>query len=270
MSITTGHREYFMAQNSAIAKGLSFSSDELTEALETDVSAIIREDAGKDEIEELLLGVGETEFAPDAVRTVLDSDRLPEDWRVGEALAEAYLVEHCECTFPWPVSRDEKDPESSMPGTDLVGFQTIDEGENPKRFAFGEVKTSGQNEYPPSLMYGRHGMKLQLEELRDSELKRKNLVLYLAHRAVGRAWASDYRSAFYRYQNNSGDVSILGVMVRDVTPDVADLRARCNDLGNSCPGTMTATLVALYLPAGSINGIGNRINLTREGDDVRN
>jgi len=270
MTIAKGTQVYDVEHTPVIARGLTFDDQELTHALDGPVSEVIRDDAGIDELEALLVGVKETGFAPDAVKAVLVADGSLKDWRVGEALAEAYLTEHRRCMFPWPVSRDEKDPNASMPGADLVGFQDIDGEDRPKRFAFGEIKTSSQEAYPPSLMYGRHGMKSQLEDLRDSEPTRKALVVYLAHRAPGRDWENHYRTAFGRYMQDSADVAVFGVMIRDVEPNIGDLRARSRSLANGRPDAMVIELYAIYLPVGSIAGIHSRIRLSQEGDHARN
>jgi hypothetical protein len=120
---------------------------------------------------------GKARQSNEALGQILRSDRAVEAWRVGEAIAESYLVEHRHCEFRWPGGRDLKNPESSPAGTDLVGFQT--DAATSVRFSFGEVKTSNHAEYPPSLMYGRHGLKQQLEGLRDSHAVKDVLVKYL-------------------------------------------------------------------------------------------
>jgi hypothetical protein len=139
-----------------------------------DVRAIIHDDAGVAEVEALLTGVATTEFAVTAVQQILRTTRQVEPWRVGEAIAEVYLVEHRHCEFPWPGGRDLKNPVSSPAGTDLVGFQLPAEAS--VRFSFDEVKTSNHQNYPPSLVYGRHGLKQQLENLRDSTAVKDALV----------------------------------------------------------------------------------------------
>ena len=270
MTIASGTEVYNADEPPVRARGLAFDADELAAALDGPVAAIIRDDSGVDEVEDLLLGVGATEFDPEAVKAVFCADHEPEDWRVGEALAEAFLAEHRGCMFPWPVSRDEKDPNASMPGTDLVGFRETGEESRPTRFAFGEVKTSEQQEYPPSLMYGRHGLKSQLEDLRDREPVRQALVIYLAHRAVGRDWGGDYRAAFGRYIQDAADVAVFGLMIRDVEPNERDLQARARNLANGLPDAMVVELYAFYLPSGSISGLGQQIRLSEEGDHASN
>lgn len=59
-----------------------------------------------------------------------------------------------------------KKPKSSLPGADIVGlYQQTDD----TFFLFGEIKTSSHSEYPPSVMYGEHGLKKQLEDLCENK-----------------------------------------------------------------------------------------------------
>ena len=61
-------------------------------------------------------------FASDNLRSALSAKHPVFDWQVGEAMAEAYLVDHRQCEFPWPSGRDLRNPEASPAGADLVGF----------------------------------------------------------------------------------------------------------------------------------------------------
>jgi len=178
-------------------------------------------------------------------------------WRVGEAIAESYLVEHRHCEFPWPGGRDLKNPDSSPAGTDLVGFQT--HATTSVRFSFGEVKTSNQNEHPPSLMYGRHGLKQQLEDLRDSPAVKDALVKYLGLHASGRPWLGRFREAATRYIHDRTDVAIFGVLVRDVEPNSLDCSERAKRLAQQCPPSSAIELLALYLPVDRISTLPQRV-----------
>ena len=229
------------------------------------VSEIIRDDKGNEAVEELLLGVADTGFKQDVVRRILSHDRVPEDWRVGEALAECYIRDHRQCTFPWPAARDQKNPESSPTGADLVGFQKTNPGEANSRFAFGEVKTSTEHRWPPQVMFGRHGMVRQLEALRDNPDTKDHLVKYLGHRVTNAKWKKQYIQSTARYLANPADVSLFGVLVRDVEPKEADLSSRAKALATNCPRSTAIELIAAYLPVGSISGIGKRVKPKKEG-----
>jgi len=245
-----------------MARGYSFNDTELDNML-ADVYTIVRDEAGASEVEVFLAGIATTEFADATLQQVLRSDRQLEDWRIGEAIAECYLVEHRDCEFPWPCGRDLKNPDSSPAGTDLVGFQQP--GGASARFSFAEVKTSTQCKYPPSLIYGRHGLKQQLDDLRDSAAVKDGLVKYLGLHAPGRPWVATYRQAASRYIHDRSDVTIFGVLVRDVDPNHLDCSVRANELCQQCPGLTVIELLALYLPAGSIPTLPQRISIYEEG-----
>ena len=240
---------YTLGAHPVTGSGLGMCDDDLDEALSGPVAGLVFDDPGRAEISELLGGVVDTAFGRDNLDAVLNHEEVPEDWRVGEALAECFLTELKGCTFPWPDSRDERKRGSSLPGADLVGFQREGQVE---RFAFGEVKTSAEATYPPSAAYGRHGLKSQMEDLRDSRKIRDGLVKYLGHRASSSTWGERYRIAAKVYLSDPGDVRIFGLLIRDVLPNEVDLRARVRKLGRNCPNATVIEMVALYLPEGRI------------------
>lgn len=256
---TTIH--YTLGTHPVTGTGLEVSDEQLDEALSGSVSEIVFDDAGKEAVAHLLDGLAETEFAQENLDTLLSSPHPPEDWRVGEALAESYLSASQDCFFPWPDSRDERKRGSSLPGADLVGFQQESDGD---RFAFGEVKTSSEASYPPGAAYGRHGLKKQIEDLRDSQEIRNGLVLYLGHRAENTHWQDRFRSAAARYLRNTCDVRIFGILVRDVLPHEDDLRTRVQALLPDCPDQMVIKLIAIYLPQNSIATLSERVVSQRE------
>ena len=200
--------------------GLRWSDDELNTAMDGQVAAVLLDDEGKAIIEDILAGLAETDFAQDGLRRVLEDPDEIEDWRVGEAIAETYLTDHRSCSFPWPDGRDERKRGSSLPGADLVGFGIDDDDGD--CFAFGEVKTSSERSYPPGAMYGRTGLKRQLENLRDGEAIRDDLLTYLGHRAGSAPWRGQFERAGSRYLRNTSDVQLYGVLVRDVQLDPVD------------------------------------------------
>jgi hypothetical protein len=236
--------------------GVVFNTAEIDQALAGPVSDIVFDVPGVREVDVLLSSIAETEFDQSGIRRILNNQRTVENWRVGEALAEAYLNSHRSCQFPWPDSRDERKVGSSLPGADLIGFQS----ENMlDRFAFGEVKTSSEQKYPPGTMYGRTGLKQQLEDLRDSIEIRDNLVKYLCHRAPNTSWSDRFHNACKCYLADSNDVRIFGILVRDVTPNPDDMIMRVDRLNKNCPPSMKIELIALYLPAGTIEQLPDKI-----------
>ena len=255
MTVPAGEPVYELGVDNCTGCGLRWSSGEFDAAIDP-VAAALFDYEGRANIEEILAGVADTEFAQEGVRRVLSSPASIEDWRVGEAIAETYLADHRSCYFPWPDGRDERKSGSSLPGADLVGFTVDQDGHC---FAFGEVKTSSDQQHPPSAMYGSTGLKKQLEDLRDNETIRDDLVAYLAHRAPQAAWRPRFETATRRYLSDSSDVQLFGFLVRDVTPHPDDLSARVAALTDDCPNTTLIALLALYLPLGSIGGIGPTI-----------
>lgn len=262
MPPAVGTQVYDADQPPVRARGYAFTETERNSLLAKEVQAILHDDQGKVELETLLSGIATTQFATTTLQAIMNAVGPVESWRIGEAIAESYLVGHRQCIFPWPGGRDLKNPDSSPAGTDLVGFQTPHaEDEGSTRFSFAEVKTSDHGAYPPSLMYGRHGLKQQLEDLRDSTTVKDSLVKYLGLHANGRAWSDDFRKAARRYIHDRCDVSVFGVLVRDVAPNSKDLSGRASNLSQKCPPATAIELLGLYFPAGSIalfaEGVGN-------------
>lgn len=57
---------------------------------------------------ELLGSVVSTEFEQEGLRQALIDETVPDNWRVGEAIAEAFVADIGNCVFPWPTGRDLK------------------------------------------------------------------------------------------------------------------------------------------------------------------
>ncbi len=262
MTVPVGESVYSRGFPPCSGIGLKWSSDDLDAALDGPVATVLFDDEGKANIEEILTGLAETDFAQEGLRRVLADPNDIEGWRVGEAIAESYLTDHRFCYFPWPDGRDERKSGSSLPGADLVGFRIDDDGDC---LAFGEVKTSGESRYPPGVMHGRTGLKQQLEDLRDREAIRDDLLRYLGHRAKEASWRERFRNAGRRYLHNKADVQLYGFLVRDVDPHQDDLRVRVSKLAADCPEGTRIELLALYLPRGRIDGIGKAAIAKRTG-----
>jgi len=262
MSIAAGEIKYTLGDHYVTGCGVLWSSDELATALSGSVAEVVFDDSGKADVSALLSGLAETEFEREEIEQILEDTKPPENWRVGEALAESYLVHQRNCYFPWPDGRDERKTGSSLPGADLVGFQN-DNGND--YFAFGEVKTSEENSYPPGAMYGRTGLKQQLEDLKDSNKIRNDLVKYLGYRASKSMWEEMYKSAAKNYIQSSTSVRNFGVLVRDVEPHEDDLRIRVSRLAENPHDDMKIELLAVYLPEGSISTLSSEILSCRSG-----
>ena len=264
MTISAGKIIYELGEPPCSGIGLRWSDEELDVALEGRVAAVLFDDEGNAKIAEILAGSVETDFALEGLRRVLKHPDQVEGWRVGEAIAETYLTDHRSCSFPWPDGRDERKRGSSLPGADLVGFGVDDNGDC---LAFGEVKTSSESKHPPGTMHGRTGLKQQLEDLRNDETIRDDLVKYLGHRAGSAPWQNRFEQAARRYIQNSSDVQLFGFLVRDVEPHSNDLRVRVHDLGVTCPEETQIELFALYLPEESLGEIGKEMVSRRKGEE---
>ena len=264
MTVAAGKIVYSHGAIPCSGSGVVWSSDDLDTALNGRISALVFDDEGRADVESILRGLVETNFEHESLRTVLSNSDNIEDWRVGEAIAEAYLADHRDCLFPWPDGRDERKSGSSLPGADLVGLQVDGNGDC---FAFGEVKTSAETRYPPNTVYGRTGMEQQIEDLRDCVAIRDNLVRYLCYRAKFATWRSRFEGASKRYLQNKSDIHLYGVLVRDVEPHADDLRMRVIKLAEDCPEKTRIELLALYLPQERIKGIGTLLVSQRTGVD---
>ena len=262
MKVALGKTVYTHGISPCSGIGLVWDEKELDNALGGQVAAVLLDDEGKANIESILVDLAETDFEQDGLRRILSDPDTIENWRVGEAIAETYLQDHRNCYFPWPDGRDERKCGSSLPGADLVGFGKDEDGDC---LAFGEVKTSSEAKYPPNLMYGRTGLKKQLEDLRDQELIRDDLLRYLGHRANVADWKAQFQAATRRYLRNTSDVQLYGLLIRDVPPNCRDLRVRVRKLSDNCPDGTRIELLAFYLPEGRIKGIGKIVVGKRTG-----
>lgn len=256
MTVAVGKTIYEIGNAPCSGVGMRWSKDDLDSAIDGPVAATLFDDKGKVDIRRILTDLADTEFAQENLQRILDDPVDISNWCVGEAIAETYLTCHRSCCFPWPDGRDERKVGSSLPGADLVGFGSDRCGDC---FAFGEVKTSSEGRYPPRTVYGRAGLKHQLEDLRDSEVTRHDLMKYLGHRAGEAPWRSRYENAARRYLKNNSDIQIYGFLVRDVEPHGNDLEARVTLLADDCPEGTQIMLLALYLPQGVIGSLGETI-----------
>lgn len=263
MTVAVGQKVYEIGGFPCSGIGLKWISEELDQALQGPVAALILDNAGKTDIRSVLANVVETNWEREKLDVILNGPTRVESWRVGEAIAEIYLIDHRACQFPWPHGRDARKQGSSLPGADLVGLSRDDQG---ACLVFGEVKTSSDKQYPPSLMYGDGGLKQQLEDLLHSSAIRDTLFTYLAHRATNAEWQPLFQSAAQRYLKNKEDIHIYGILIRDVSPNVMDLQARVLSLARVCNNRTRVELLALYLPSGRITELGRTVGSVQQKD----
>jgi hypothetical protein len=230
----------------------SWSGREVTDGAE--FAAFLRDVVGpriadsESGFEDALRGLATTDMAVDQVERLFRAVPDPEDWEIGEAFAECALQSDSgrEFHWPWNTVRDRRTPRASLPGADLVGFCTIDDG---VWLTFGEVKTSSEATAPPNVMHGCGGMAWQLEEsVRRGDIQR-TLLQWLHTRCSSELWRTMYEDAVRRFLDSGGrELLAVGVLVRDTVPNEADFRGRGKALAKKLPEPTRIELFAWYLP----------------------
>lgn len=255
MPVPPGTEAYNADVPPVLARGYSYDGAALDVARSTRIPEVLGDTPGRTSLAELFGGLELTEFGSENVAEALQG--LPEEehskgWREGEALAEAWLADHRSCEFPWPFNRDVRHPRASLPGPELVGF--TDDPSGDVRFAFGQVKTSKEDKYPPQVIYnGDKSLINQMLQLRDDKAIKKTIIEYLAYRSNGSSWSNKFRKAAVRYFNSGmTEISLFGVLIRDVEPRDADLKRAATALREECHASTSIEFCGLYLPLGSI------------------
>lgn len=256
MAMPTPSQEYNVSAQPVKAYGASYSNQQLDQILSGPVKAILQDASGKDELSSLLTSLITTDFEQAELAAVLAEEHDFEDWLVGEAIAEAFVADHGRCEYPWPTSRDLKNSNASPAGCDLTGLQLLDDQELPYRFSFGEVKTSYDQNSPPSVM---SSLGKQLFGLRDDKKVKADLVKYLGLHATEKSWQSKFQSAAKRYVQSKGtDIAVYGVLLRDTAPNKADIRGKACALALDCPEATDIELHAIHIPTGEIKNLPAR------------
>lgn len=185
-----------------------------------------------------------TEFVDKSLRSVPP----PQDWEVGEALAECLLERDPNRAVFWPWNRawERRTPRGSLPGADLVGFARVG-GE--MLLLFGEVKTSKDPRCPPSVMKGPNGMESQLIRLATHHGIGITLLNWLRPRCQDPPFSQYFQESAKRYLESEGRVALLvGALIRDTHPDERDLAGSAASLKNQAENQTRIDLVAWYLP----------------------
>ncbi len=206
-TLPAGKVIYLEVHNGMRIQGVSYSEDNLTQSAQI-VADICFDTSGQKAFEDYMLSLNDTGFNP-------MSNVLPKlkEWQVGEGFAEAYLTAHLSCSFPWSNNRDLKNPKSSLTGADMVGFHR-------GKFAFGEVKTSKEQKYPPQVTSKKgDGLNEQLKKLCHDHDARWVIVQYLFFRVKG---TPEYQQACEYYLKDNNNFYVFGVLVRCVEPKIQD------------------------------------------------
>ena len=127
------------------------------------------------------------------------------------------------------------------------------------------MKTSRQKQNPPAVVHGRHGLRSQLKRLRDAEHAKHHLMKYLGYRVNGTPRLEAFKSASGRLLANPNDISLFGIIVRDVSPHSGDLHGTTAYLANACPPDTRIELRAVYLPTDTIPGLAKMAKPSQQG-----
>ncbi len=222
-----------------------------------DVASRLQDAEGHAEFEAHLRGLANTGFARDNLNVILAAE-VPEErnWAVGEAMAEAYLNHEHEITWPWNMERDKRNPNASLPGADLVGFEI--DGDN-ARLALGEVKTSTDHNTPPGVMNGRSGMTHQIDNLANNLSLICQLLKWLLPRCKGTEHETSFNTAVGLFLDSGNKaISLFGVLIRDTQQNELDLQARGQTLSGALQAPTTCRLIAIYLPC-AISDLPSRV-----------
>lgn len=235
VNIPSGNKAYQDEKNLSLL-GVIFDDNELHQCV-SEVKRSCFDIQGQEKFNNFVNSVSDTGF------NVITMNKLHiTSWQVGEGLAESYLINHHNCHFPWSSNRDLKNPKTSLTGADLVGFYG-------NEFAFGEVKTSSEERYPPQVTSKqKDGLNTQINNLCSNKNLQKILIQYLFYRLKD---DQKYKNALKKYLQDDNDYNVFGVLVRDTEPNIADWRYLQNNLHPH--NTNRVFLIALYLPEGGIN-----------------
>ena len=187
-----------------------------------------------------------TEMGKENLEATLNSIPQEENaWGASEALAEAYLEVQEGVDFPWNTRRDLRNPNASLQGPDIVGIV----GEEPEAcFAFGEVKSSSQQQFPPQVI---NDLRLQLEKLVIQPETVGQLIKWLYVRVHNTSHKDRFANAAIRFFDSGNRKFVLyGLLIRDTRAESKDLSVMGNKLVNSLSPPTRCQLTALYLPWG--------------------
>jgi hypothetical protein len=221
--------------------------DEFGAFMTNNVASRLHDTEGRTEFESYLRGLATTGFARDSLNAILTAEVHEErDWAVGEAMAEAYLGREHQIAWPWNMERDKRNPKASLPGADLIGFQSENED---TRLALGEVKSSADANTPPGVMNGRSGMRHQIDNLANNLSLVCQLLKWLLPRCKGTEFETPFKAAVGLFLDSGNKaVSLFGVLIRDRQPNELDLAARGRTLARTLQDPTTCHLIAIYLP----------------------
>lgn len=165
-------------------------------------------------------------------------------WDIGESIASLFLMERHGALLLCNPRKDLRSEKGSLPGADIVGYQTLPSGETV--FLFGEVKASGEAGSPPSVMASSgSGMVVQLTRLATNVAARRQLLRYLKVRADTTGSQPLWEGAMKSLGEKK--YALTGVLVRDSAPEVKDVEKAAKDLQARVPIDRQLPLFVLHV-----------------------
>ena len=236
--------EYAGTHDSIQVNGYSISEKDCLGYFATQVASKIAEADGAENLRTHLAELETTGFDTSILHMqATESSMQLKDWEVGEAFAEKVLEDEHEAMFPWETVWDKRTPRASLPGADIVGFQS----KTAPRFIFGQVKSSSEKRVPPqNVNSGYDCLRQQMYSLSHLQPEQMQLIQWLLPRVRETNWENIFNDALKKYAEK--DFVLVGVMVsggRDI--DHKDLTDICEGIQHtSSNGEMS--LFGYYLP----------------------
>ena len=195
--------------------------------LKIEMPKIVNDTEGTELLVDHFKYLNTTGFTSERLTKIFELDQIEDypHWKYGEEIAKKFLIDIFNTRFHWDDRRDQKNQSSNPNGADIVGFML--DNSNTK-FAFGEVKTSNDKNVPPKVVYGRRGLTNQLENMKTNKKIIEQLIRYVGFKVVNlertNPFHIDYENSLINYENNNENVIIIGILIRDTTPDEKDLK----------------------------------------------
>ena len=242
---SSGKIVYHSADGQVIWYGLQFEAgDNFKEFMRQDVRSILIDEEEISELDAIDQIASSSNFDNESVRTILISGTP--SWAIGEAIAEAYLQNSYNIHWLSNTRKGVRTPNAGLPGPDLVGFIQY---ENDTKLVFAEVKSSGQQKKPPSVLYGSGGLVQQIIRLAEDRSLKVHLSLWLLRMCKETKYEEAIKLACRAYLNPKfRSFSLYGVLVRDTFPDQTDLKPGGEKLAAQLQDPADCHLIALYLP----------------------
>ena len=252
MAVAIKAEQVYVSNGSSNSKyqGLKFHNDGLEKYLGERVNKRYYDMEGTAATVEEFSDLDLTGFERKSLVEIFTTHTSAIPWKIAETFVECFLEDYFDIKFPYNGSRDAKNPKANLTGADIVGMKYESDG---LTLTFGEVKTSTDSSYPPSVVYGRTGLRYQINDLISNWKTRAGLIRWLNFRIKSLderdAILPEFRKAVAIYiKSNFEKMKLFGVLVRDVPPDEADLKNQYDGLIPNLKSQTQLELLAFYLP----------------------